>query len=250
MQNFQSPSHHRSPQSEIHPNDSASVVDEDHSVLGERGRSAGSALGQNAPLPIDDGTYIFKFRTPSGRTHRFQARQDNVENIREIVTGKLAVDPFFSANLPEDAVAPNPNDFQLAYTDNDGDTVLMTADTDVTHAVSLARAAKTDRVVLFIHGGKGWDDAGAGDSDKKASAVAAAAAIQAREVEKSEEGETTTSPPPPAHAHPVHTGAPRAPKEDDIMGIPRDLLLPASLGFLGVAIVSVFIASRLTRSSY
>ena len=33
-------------------------------------------------LPVDDGTYVFKSRTPSGRTHRFQSRHDDVKHLR------------------------------------------------------------------------------------------------------------------------------------------------------------------------
>ncbi|KAG8681965.1 hypothetical protein FRC08_015277, partial [Ceratobasidium sp. 394] len=108
----------RSPHSELHPSDSASVVDEHH-------HHHGSVLdGVPAAEPVDDGTYVFKCRTPSGRTHRFQARHDNVEHLRDIIAGKLATDPFFE--VPEDASAdfprPDPLDFTLSYTDADGDT--------------------------------------------------------------------------------------------------------------------------------
>lgn len=49
------------PFSEVHPNDSASA-------LGLRD-GAGSMA---ASIPVDDGTYIFKFVSPAGLTHRFQ----------------------------------------------------------------------------------------------------------------------------------------------------------------------------------
>ena len=101
-----------------------------------------------AALAVDDGTYVFKFRTPSNRTHRFQARHDDVENLREIVAGKLESDPFFSvaraasaaadaASLTPDAETLDAHDFQILYTDTDGDTVLITTDSDVTDEVSL-----------------------------------------------------------------------------------------------------------------
>jgi hypothetical protein len=32
--------------------------------------------------------------------------------------------------------------------------------------------------------------------------------------------------------------------KDDVMGIPRDLVLPASLGFLGIVIIGVVMATR------
>jgi PB1 domain len=229
--------------SEVHPNDSASVAD-DASALGAGGRNGNvpSIMGLAVP-PVDDGTYVFKFRTPSGNTHRFQARKDNVENLRDIVSGKLTADSFFTefkTTNPDDPV-PDPLDFQLAYTDADGDTVLITSDTDVTDAVKIARNAGVDRVALIVQGGRGWAEAGAGKSEAKAEAAAAAAAQdELKEVEKSEgvypEG-NHSNPPAPAHI----------PSADEIFGIPRDLLLPASIGALAVVIIGVFTIARLTR---
>jgi hypothetical protein len=239
----------QSPSSEVHPNDSASVVDEEpESALAaypkQKAAAIPSVMGTAASLPVDDGTYVFKFRTPSGRTHRFQARHDNVENLRDIISGKLSTDPFFTEFKPADESVPHPDpsDFVLSYTDADGDTVVITSDTDVTDAVKIARSAKTDRVVLFIQGGKEWSEAGAEKSEAKAAEVSAAAQEQEKEVVKAEatlpEGVTYT---PPNHVHVP---------QDEIFGVPKELLLPASIGVLAVVIVGVFAISRLTRDNF
>jgi PB1 domain len=238
---------HESSHSEVHPNDSASAINEPSAV------ALPSTLGgsiKGAPVPVDDGTYVFKFRTPSGRTHRFQARNDNYDNIVDIVAGKLQTDPFFiSIDGDTSASVPDPTDFTLSYTDSDGDTVLITSDSDVADAVHIARNAGSDRVVLFLQGGRGWDEAGAGESEKKARQASLAAAAAEEEVLK---GETTSSSavpdisisaPVPAQSY----SFPSAGTDDDLFGIPRDLILPASLGFLGVVIIGVFIASRMSR---
>ncbi|KAK0198599.1 hypothetical protein F5146DRAFT_1109019 [Armillaria mellea] len=231
----------RSPQSEVHPNDSASVIDDEASVLEEYSRKKNAAeASAPGPLPADDGTYVFKFRTPSGRTHRFQARHDDIAHLREIVSGKLATDPFFTEFTAAEGsdIRPDPIDFQLSYTDTDGDTVLITSDHDVTDAVKIARVSNSDRVVLFVQGGKGWDEAGAGNSDTKAAQVSATAAQEIVELELSEDfSKEAAAPPVP-------------PPFDQVMGIPRDLLLPASIGALAVAIIGVFTISRLTASQY
>ncbi|KAF6766245.1 hypothetical protein DFP72DRAFT_1028934 [Ephemerocybe angulata] len=199
----------RSPGSEVFPNDSASVIDDDNgSVLEAYSKKKGFNLPTGSvPAPVDDGTYVFKFRTPSGRTHRFQSRHDDIEHLREIVAGKLAIDPFFT----EFKSHPDPNDFHLS--------VLMTSDDDVTDA--------TDRVVLILQGGKGWAEAGADKSEAKAHEVSAAAQQQVIEVEKAE-----------------------AEACKEIMGIPKDLLLPASIGVLAAVIIGVFTISKLTSSSH
>ncbi|KAI0034925.1 CBS-domain-containing protein [Vararia minispora EC-137] len=245
----------QSPHSEVHPNDSASVVD-DNSVLEglpRKGLNVPSITGVSGPI-VDDGTYVFKFRTPSGNTHRFQSRHDDVEHLRDIVSGKLAQDSFFLDFKPEsaDEPIPDPLDFRLAYTDSDGDTVLITSDNDVADAVKNARGAGVDRVVLIIQGGRGWSDV-AEKSEAKAKAAAVAAAREIEKVEKVEKVEKAEAPPPPplpeyvAMAPPAPVHVPGVGTNDDVFGIPRDLVLPASIGALAVAIIGVFAISRLTR---
>ena len=236
----------QSPHSEVHPNDSASVVDDDTgSVLDGYARKGVSVPGGAEPLPVDDGTYVFKFRTPSGRTHRFQSRHDDVEHIRDIVAGKLATDPFFTEFKPsEGAIRPDHNDFLLSYTDADGDTVVITSDNDVTDAVKIARTAGTDRVVLYVQGGKGWAEASADKSEAKSVETPQP---EIKEVENAvpvavPEIPTPTPQPQTSHQH-QH-------EPEEIFGIPKDLLLPASIGVLAAVIVGVFAVSRLTSSRY
>lgn len=221
---------------DVHPNDSASVFNDDASeIFGQDGQAIpsggiSSLSKDNAPPPVDDGTYVFKFSSPSGRVHRFQSRVDDYEHVREIVGGKLAIDPYFTnANLPEGSVPLDPYDFTMLYTDRDGDLVALDTDGGVADAVSVARAAKSDRVVLVLHGGKGW-----GLDEKKAAEEAAA--IAAREKERAEIVAAEAAKAKTAHS--AHN--------DDLLGIPRDLILPASLGVLAVAIIGVFMISRLS----
>ncbi|KAJ6604435.1 hypothetical protein DFH09DRAFT_1122675 [Mycena vulgaris] len=228
----------QSPQSEVHPNDSASVMDDEPSAMGGYLQQPGAPSITGMP-PVDDGTYVFKFRTPSGRTHRFQARHDNVEHLREIVAGKLATDPFFTdfKSTSDPTVIPDPIDFHLSYIDEDGDSVFVTTDHDVVDAVKIARISGADRVVLVIHGGKGWAQGEEPKEAKQESVVEAPspppAPVEAEaEKVKSVLLEGNTIPP---HQIP-----------DDIMGIPKDILLPASIVTLAVAIIGVFAVSRLS----
>ncbi|KAJ3736937.1 hypothetical protein DFJ43DRAFT_1048494 [Lentinula guzmanii] len=226
-----------SPRSEVHPNDSASVVDDESAVSYNNQKGVPSII---SPPPVDDGTYVFKFRTPSGRTHRFQSRHDNVEHLREIVAGKLTTDPFFTDFKATDpnVAPPDPIDFLLSYTDADGDTVLITSDHDVSDAVKIARNSGSDRVVLFVQGGKAWEDAGSREGETKAAETAAAAKKEIQEVEKQEIPTPPSFPPPPPLP------------QDQVMGIPKDLLLPASIGALAVVILGIFTVSRLSSSHY
>jgi hypothetical protein len=239
-----------SPHSEVHPNDSASAIDDD-SAVGDPERGAASVTYSSSALPIDDGTYVFKFSTPSSRTHRFQSRHDNIEHLREIVMGKLATDPFFTDFKPIDGsdLRPDPIDFHLSYTDADGDIVFMASDSDVTDAVKIARAKNLDRVVLFVQGGKGWTEAIEATKVKTPSPLR-----QEVKEEKSENVETqplpTPSEFPPLPSYPGPTNNASSAIPDEIMGIPKDLLLPASIGALAVVIIGIFTISRMTSSNY
>jgi len=238
----------QSPQSEVHPNDSASVVDGDGSILENYAHKKGLSIpaGPGAPL-ADDGTYVFKFRTPSGRTHRFQSRHDSIQHLREVVAGKLAIDPFFTeytATFGEEHA--DPNDFHMSYTDEDGDSVLMTTDSDVFDAVKVARAGKLERVVLVIHGGKGWTDAENRGEDKAREASARAA----KETKDIEQAEADAEDAPAVSREASKPARREAPVDDAIFGVPKDLLLPASIGVLAAVIVGVFAVSRLTSSSH
>lgn len=249
-----------SPFSEVHPNDSASAVGEEQLQPAFSANLSNVGKGA-APIPVDDGTYVFKFRSPSGRTHRFQARQDDYGILRDIISGKLESDPFFLEDQQKEAegfpalVKPDPHDFTLAYIDADGDTVVITHDTDVTDAVKVARAGGSDRVVLLVQGGRGWEKAEK-DAEAKAKESAVAAAKEVAQVDSVVLNEDPSPTPPPVQ---IHVKAPStAPPSDlplggitetEVFGIPRDLVLPAALGFLGVVIAGVFVATRVANSS-
>lgn len=270
--------------SDLHPNDSASAVG--HHLNGDDGASA-IGLPSAAAVEADDGTYLFKFVTPSGRTHRFQARYDSYETIREIVCIKLGGDPFFepvhassstnpAASASENGEAngqaaapttpsastaevPDPNDFQLAYTDDEDDVVLITADGDVQDAVKVARKQGRDRVVLLLQGGRGWEEAFARATTSSASTSqsSAQAARKRREqveaqlqsVAEEEDFPTTADDEEEESTKRKSTPTKKkaaAGEEELLFGVlPKDLALPAAIGFLGVAVLA---AVAITKS--
>ncbi|KAG8918360.1 hypothetical protein FRC01_001901 [Tulasnella sp. 417] len=179
----------------------------------------------------------------------------------DIVSGKLESDPFFVEDQQKEEegfpalVKPDPHDFTLAYIDADGDTVVITHDTDVTDAVKVARAGGSDRVVLLIQGGRGWEKAEK-DAEAKAKESAVAAAKEVAQVDSVVLNDDPSPTPPAIQIHvkpPPTEPANDLPfggiTENEVFGIPRDLVLPAALGFLGVVIAGVFVATRVANSS-
>ena len=240
--------------SEVHPNDSASAV----------GVEASSALGTGGDA--DDGTYLFKFVTPSGRVHRFQARYDSYAMIREIVGLKLESDPFFTGapqasnppvrtgydedgHLPLQIFTPPMNndtdtlpsveDYLLAYMDDDNDLVFITSDSDVADAVSVARNQGRDRVLLVLQGGATWEDALSRHmGNTNLTAVTAQNKRKQREL-----ADLQTR--PAIEDDENSERRPSAANDDLVFGLfSKDLALPFAIGFLGVAVLASVVISR------
>lgn len=238
--------------SEIHPNDSASAVGVDDDDTSEvvkpknkkNGRAAESALEStaNAAITHDDGTYLFKFFSPSGMTHRFIARYDNYLTIREIIAGKLASDPFFLFQVKSDGSPPptsgemDPSDFHINYRDDDGDLVLLHTDGDLEDSVKTARKQGRDRVLLTIKGGKGWENAiQASTEQQQAERKKALRAVQEEDDHNARVEKASSS------------SGKKSSKADEelVFGfLQKELVLPAAIAFLGVAVIGVFALSR------
>lgn len=280
--------------SDLHPNDSASAVgdgkDDGQSAIG-----LGAAGGRGGP-EADDGTYLFKFVTPSGRTHRFQARYDNFETIREIVCIKLSGDPFFeedstggaaNGDATSSSAPPDPNDFTIAYKDDEDDIVLMTADGDVQDSVKTAQKQDRDRVVLLLQGGRGWTEAAARQAEalpqskdlangaKRRNREAAEAQLQTLEEEEEREDEAevggergmgadgepkkkvaaAAAASSSGSASGSSTGKKKAAAKGDdadlLFGfLPKELALPAAIGFAGVAVLIGLVATRTNAAQH
>lgn len=246
------------PGSEVFPHDSASAVDDGLSDVGRRGPGQASSVGGPAAAAAlaDDGTYLFKFVAPGGTTHRFQARYDSHEFITDIIAGKLASDPFFDqpdTTVNNDgestpAVALDPRDFKISYLDDDGDLVIMTADRDVQDAVAVARKQGKDRVLIHLAGGKAWDE----EISRRGAAASVKAAKQKLVAvhEEEEEGNAVASATgedgkAASGERKKRSGSATATNDDLAFGfMPKEYLLPASIGFLAVVIVGVFAASK------
>lgn len=257
--------------SEIHPNDSASVVNEEEDgseLQSKAGRQSGTAVNSTvaSTLPHDDGTYLFKFNSPSGTTHRFVARYDQFSTVKDIIGGKLASDPFFTQHAGTPNGAPlDPNDFSISYTDDDGDLVLLSSDHDLDDSVKTARKQGRDRVLLIVKGGRGWEDAIANAYELQKEKKRTLKVVH----EDDELGDDVTRDDidPEGHDPRIAStkkkasttagstsssgGGKRSSSSSDdelVFGVlPRDMLLPAAVAFLGVAVIGVFAMSRSSK---
>ena len=148
---------------------------------------------------------------------------------------------IFTPPMPSTSQAsvPDVNDFNLAYKDDEDDLVLITADSDVMDAVKVARHQNRDRVLLVLQGGKSWDEAVARDGSYGKSATSSAATAENRRRQRELAEQQMRS------VQKEENSRPEKQDDDLIFGfLPKDLALPAAIGFLGVAVIAAVSITR------
>ncbi|KAJ2828248.1 hypothetical protein IWW50_001484 [Coemansia erecta] len=93
---------------------------------------------------LPEGQFVFKLKTPSGKTHRFTAPIDDIEFVRMACVKKLLSEGVREAQSIIDESG-------LAYVDDEGDFVHITGASDLADAVDLATREGRDRVTLQVN---------------------------------------------------------------------------------------------------
>ncbi|PYH82024.1 CBS-domain-containing protein [Aspergillus uvarum CBS 121591] len=185
-------------------------------------------------------SFPFKFKAPSGRVHRVNVLPAaGVAELVAQVSAKLGpeVEAVGGAPISEDGKLSNTG-YALSYMDNEGDTVSITTDQDLSDAVSLARLSHRDKVDLFVHDPSQPPIPATLDPQP-----APARPVEEKSViseERSEE-EVVVAKPLRAQSFPAHHA-----EEQFIAGVPNELLLPGAIVTLAAVIAGVFILGRAT----
>ncbi|RAL09514.1 CBS and PB1 domain protein [Aspergillus homomorphus CBS 101889] len=185
-------------------------------------------------------SFPFKFKAPSGRVHRVNVLPAaGVAELVAQVSAKLGpeVEAVGGAPTSEDGKLSNTG-YALSYMDNEGDTVSITTDQDLSDAVSLARLSRREKVDLFVHDPNQPPIPATLDPHP-----APARPVEEKSViseERSEE-ESLVAKPPRAQSFPAHHA-----EEQLIAGVPNELLLPGAIVTLAAVIAGVFILGRAT----
>lgn len=216
------------------PNDSASHHGDDiHSELLEHHHTDDA----DAPFP-------FKFKAPSGRVHRVNVvLSEGIAALVANVTDKLGQETEAVGGEPsiEDGKLSSTG-FALSYLDNEGDTVSITTDQDLTDAVNQARKLHHEKVDLFVH-------------DPSQPPIPPTVEPQPAPVKPPTPPESVIKERAPKHTEDdeeeetpsrvsKHPLSQRQPEEQLIAGVPNDLLLPGAIVTLAAVIAGVFILSR------
>lgn len=248
-------------QSHAHTHGARSLMSPDMSRGHERIVDASVAPGDSAshtgaesPTPsavapaeasIEETPFPFKFKAPSGRVHRLQVVSANgMAELIEAVTSKLGAEVEAVGGV---ATFENgklgASGFALSYLDDDGDTVSITTDHDLSEAIWLARQGRRDKVDLFVHDPEKPPISATLDPHPVIAhePTPPASTIRERRKPVSDEDESEEEQPVRRRKQ-----APQAVAEQVIAGVPNDLLLPGAIVTLAVVIVGVFALTRAT----
>jgi hypothetical protein len=212
------------------PNDSAS----------HHGDERSEVASQHHTEPAAPTPFPFKFKAPSGRVHRVNVLTTNgVTDLVSQVTAKLGkeLEAVGGEATVEEGRLSNTG-YALSYMDNEGDTVSITTDQDMTDAIDLARRVHHDKVDLFVH-------------DPSQPPIPAtldpqpAVKIMTPVEEQSVFEEPAQEESPVAKARVQQQAAPSHSSDEQLIaGVPNDLLLPGAIVTLAAVIAGVFILSR------
>ncbi|OJD26523.1 hypothetical protein ACJ73_02091 [Blastomyces percursus] len=240
---------HTSHRSAMSPDMSRSHGDRENSVLpnesaSHHGDEAVSDILGTRSVHNEDTPFPFKFKAPSGRVHRLHATPSaGVADLVSQVSLKLGaeVESVGGEAVVEDGKMSHTG-YALSYLDSEGDTVSITTDQDLLDAITMARRASQDKVDLFVHDPEKQPIITPPPAPEIQPPVAKSATPPGsvlrsttgeddeQSIAKSENPQTLVRPP--------------TAEQQLINGVPNELILPGAIVTLAVAIVGVFILSR------
>lgn len=200
-----------------------------------------SAVASGHAISYEDIPFPFKFKAPSGRVHRLQVvASAGIEELILNVASKLGAEVDSIGGMPTfEYGRMSKAGFALSYLDNEGDTVSITTNADLSEAISLARLTHHEKVDLFVHDPETTPlsaEVNPQPSLAKPHTPPESVLRERKQFFDEEEQESRSK---------TRSQAPAAPQQVEVIpGVPNDLLLPGAIGVLAVVIVGVFVLGR------
>ncbi|CAO3598465.1 unnamed protein product [Absidia cylindrospora] len=244
--------------SEIKPNESTSLTafrhsnntHDDKSTILQRRSSSKAATAGNEHL------MAFKYKLPNGQSHRFVLTEPTFQQVLECVRPKILHDHLVATGNDEvDDDGKSTDWLTISYVDDENDEVLMTSDADVRDSIQLARKMDLDRVILHVvdstaltsHYRYSVTPIPPHHDEEKQSVPSADELIHTESEENNtisdQEDEVVARKKCKRRSNNNNISDSRP---TELVGVPQDLILPAAITFLGVAILSVFAFSGTT----
>jgi hypothetical protein len=222
-----------------------------HESASHNGGDSRSDSPESPLATPEDAPFPFKFKAPSGRVHRLQvAASAGMEDLVSNVTAKLGgeVEAVGGEAIVENGKLTS-SGYALSYLDNDGDTVSITTDQDLSDAIMLSRRHDREKVDLFVHDPEKPPMSATVDPRpalaKPMTPPPSNIGSKSRRRVMNEDDEDDMATPVKKERKPM-----AQPKQEEqlIAGVPNELLLPGAIVTLAVVIIGVFTISRASRS--
>ncbi len=222
-----------------------------HESASHNGGDSRSDSPESPLATPEDAPFPFKFKAPSGRVHRLQvAASAGMEDLVSNVTAKLGgeVEAVGGEAIVENGKLTS-SGYALSYLDNDGDTVSITTDQDLSDAIMLSRRHDREKVDLFVHDPEKPPMSATVDPGpalaKPMTPPPSNIGSKSRRRVMNEDDEDDMATPVKKERKPM-----AQPKQEEqlIAGVPNELLLPGAIVTLAVVIIGVFTISRASRS--
>ena len=197
-------------------------------------------------VPPGDVPFAFKFKAPSGRTHRIQVvAAQGIASFVEAVNAKLGSEVEAIGGAPAVDEGKISGGYALSYLDDEGDSVSITTDNDLLEAILLARQNRKDKVDLFVHDPEKPPVAVPPPTEVTVETPAESSLPTLRERRRRVDDEDSYE---DSEEESVvrRSRKSRQSPEQVIAGVPNELLLPGAIVTLAAVIVGTFAISRAT----
>lgn len=197
-------------------------------------------------VPPGDVPFAFKFKAPSGRTHRIQVvASQGIASFVEAVNAKLGGEVEAVGGAPAVEDGKIRGGYALSYLDDEGDSVSITTDNDLLEAILLARQNRKDKVDLFVHDPEKPPVAVAPPTEIMTETPAESSLHTLRERRRRVDDDDSYDDSEEESVVRRSRKSRQAP-EQIIAGVPNELLLPGAIITLAAVIVGTFAISRAT----
>jgi hypothetical protein len=176
----------------------------------------------------DTNAFTFKFTSPGGKTHRFSSKSNDFGLLLETVRQKVIGEHTQFVSSSNTTTSSDDEWLSLYYKDEDDDLIRITSDADVEYAISVTQDMAQTRVKLYV------DDASAPPSKPDTPTNTVLTTKLTQDLASLTDSDDNVDQP--------------VLKKKVQKGAQQDVLLPAAIAFLGVAIIGVFAYSHLSRS--
>ncbi|MBE3109133.1 MAG: hypothetical protein IMZ46_01250 [Acidobacteria bacterium] len=201
-------------------------------------------------VPPAETPFAFKFKAPSGRTHRLQVvATAGIASFVESVNAKLGGEVEAIGGAPAVEEGKVSGGYALSYLDDEGDSVSITTDNDLLEAILMSRQTRKDKVDLFVHDPEKPPVSAPPPAEVVIPETPAESTLHSGSRERRRarvEDEESYDDDSEEESTVRRSRKSRQAPQQVVAGVPNELLLPGAIVTLAAVIVGTFAISRAT----